>query len=292
MRRLLREPLLHFLLTGAALFLLYSLKNRGAAAPEEPEKITVGAAQLEPLVAGFTRTWKRPPNPAELEGLVADFLKEEVLYREALAMGLAKNDTIIRRRMAQKMEFLTGDVATLTSPDEAALATWFESHAAQYAGPPLTGFTHVYYSREKRRDRTEADAGAGLAVLAQHPEQAGEMGDPSLLPVSFGATPLQDIQSQFGSGFAEALLKLPLNEWQGPVASSYGLHLVKVTVRTGPVRADLATVRETVLRDYLSEQREALNRQTLEELKKRYRITVDRASLHRMATGAATDSAP
>lgn len=291
MSRLLREPLFHFLLIGAGLFVVFALKTGKPAADPAGNEITVGAQQIEPLVAGFTRTWQRPPNPVELEGLVRDFIKEEVLYREALGMGLEKNDTVIRRRMAQKMEFLTGDVAALATPDEAALTKYFEANAAQYAEPPRVSFTHVYYSREKRGEKAEVDAKAGLAAVTQRPEAAMDLGDPSLLPGGFETTPLRDIRSQFGDAFAAALAALPLNQWQGPVASSYGVHLVQITARTEPERQDLARVRDAVVRDYQNTQREDLNLRTMEELKKRYRITVDEAALQKAASGIPTEAA-
>jgi hypothetical protein len=227
MNRFFREPLTRFLLLGVVLFGCFGWKDRGRSPAEAKDEITVGAPQIATLVAGFQRTWQRPPNAEELSGLIKDHITEEVLYREAQTLGLDRDDILIRRRLRQKMEFLTADVAALNPPDDAALAKYFEANAAQYAEPPRLSFTHVYFNGEKRGTKLYDDVKAGLTALTQKPESAADMGDPSLLPASFETTSARDISSQFGNEFADALLKLPRNEWRGPVASSFGQHLVR-----------------------------------------------------------------
>ena len=291
MKRLLREPLLHFLLLGAGLFFVFGWKHRGQEKVETKNEITVGPSQIAMLVAGFQQTWQRRPTREELDGLVKDHVTEEVLYREAREMGLEKDDIIIRRRLRQKMEFITADVASLSTPEEAALAKYFEAHAAAYAESPQLSFTHVYFSRDKRGAKLDDEVKATLASLAQNPNGGAEMGDASLLPAGFETTPARDIGSQFGEAFAGALLKLPLHQWQGPVESSFGLHLVKITARGEPPHPELAKVRGAVLRDFQNVRREELNGRMVEELRQRYHITVDEAAVQRAAAGIIAEGA-
>jgi hypothetical protein len=279
MKKLLHEPLLHFLLLGAVLFAVFGWKSRSEEPEQAGNEIHVGPAQVETLVSTFRKVWQRPPTAEELAGLIKEHITEEVLYREAKVLGLEQNDIVIRRRLRQKMEFLTADVATAAAPDEAALAQYFAEHAGQYAESPRLSFTQVYFNREKRGVKLAEDVKAGLAALAQNANAAAELGDTSLLPQGLDAASTLDIGSQFGNAFASALLKLPLNQWQGPVESGYGLHLVKITTREESPKPELAKVRDAVLRDYQTVQREELNHRTLEDFKKRYRITVDEAAV-------------
>jgi peptidyl-prolyl cis-trans isomerase C len=291
MKKPFHEPLLHFLLLGALLFAVFGWKNR----TEEPEsagnEIHIGPAQIETLVSTFQKVWQRPPTAEELDGLIKEHLTEEVLYREAKALGLEQNDIVIRRRLRQKMEFLTADVATAAGPDEAALAKYFSEHADQYAESPQLSFTQVYFNREKRGAKLEEDVKASLAELARNPDATADMGDASLLPQRLESTSVRDIGNQFGDEFAVAVRKMPLAQWLGPVESGYGLHLVKVTARQDPPKPQLAKLRDAVLRDYQTVQREELNRRTVEEFKKRYRITVDETAVRSAAAAMIAEGA-
>ena len=212
-----------FVLLGALIFAVSAWRVGRRPAESAAARIEVTAGTIAWLREGYERQWHRAPDADELRGLVNDHLREEVLYREALAMGLDRDDSIVRRRMAQKMEFLTQDIAASVEPDDAALRKFFEGNTARYAKAARVSFRHVFFSRERRGARLEADAGEALAALAQGASDE-TMGDPFLREHEFA----DDIATALGREFAEKLAAMPAGEWRGPVASSYGVHLVRV----------------------------------------------------------------
>lgn len=276
--KILKEPLLHFVLLGALLFALNAWRSGRRAEAGAPAAIEVTAAVVERLRAGYERQFGQKPDEAELRGLVAAHIREEVLSREALALGLDREDTIVRRRLAQKMEFLTDDLAVAVEPDAAALGRFFETNAARYARPARVSFRHVYFSREKRGAGAEAAARESLAALGKGASDA-EMGDAFLHGFEFAERGPEDLTALFGPDFVARLAALPVGAWSGPVASSYGLHLVRVEARSEPRAATLAEVRTTVVRDFQEEQRRTANREVFERLKQRHQITVDESAI-------------
>ncbi len=275
--RCLREPLLHFALLGMLVFMVSAWRTSRRPAENTAAQIEVTAGTIAWLGEGFTRQWHRAPDADELLGLVNDYLREEVLYREALAMGLDRNDSIVRRRMAQKMEFLTQDIAAAVEPDDAALRKFFEQNAARYAKAARVSFRHVFFSKERRGMKLEADAREALAALVKGASDE-TMGDPFLREHEFTDATPEDIAAAFGREFAVA--SIPVGEWQGPVASGYGLHLVRVSGRSEPQAVAFETVRDSVARDFSDERRRTANRDFLDRLKARYRITVDQAAIN------------
>ncbi len=280
MKRWLQEPLLHFALLGALIFAANAWRASRRPAENEAAKIEVNAAVIERLRAGHERQFGRGPDADELRGLVTAHIREEVLYREALALGLDREDTIVRRRLAQKMEFLTDDIATAAEPDDAAVLEFFEKNAARYSKPGRVSFRHVYFSREKRGAGAEAEAEAAeaLAALAKGASD-DEMGDSFLHGFEFVEREQDDVGAAFGPDFATQHAAQPAGEWRGPVESSYGLHLVRVEARTEPRAVTLDEVRETLLRDYYDERRRTANREVFEKLRDRYQVTVDEAAI-------------
>lgn len=287
MKKLVREPLLHFLLLGALIFGVSAW--RAGWRPSEPEtaRIEITAGTIAWLNDGFARQWRRAPDADELRGLVADHVREEVLYREALALGLDRNDTIVRRRLAQKMEFLGQDIATAAEPEEAALRKFFEGNAARYAKAAKVSLRHIYFSKDRRGERLETDAREALAALAKG---AGEetLGDPFLGEHELAAANEMDIGAALGREFAARVMTLPAGEWHGPVASSYGVHLVRVSERAEPQAVAFEAVREAVARDFSEERRLAANRDFIWRLKERYLISVDEAALNKAAPTSKT----
>jgi peptidyl-prolyl cis-trans isomerase C len=282
-KKLTREPLIHFLLLGALIFAVSTWRNGQRPAETETAQIKVTAGTIAWLSEGFSKQWHRAPDADELRGLVNDHVREEVLYREALALGLEGNDTIVRRRLAQKMEFLGQDIATAVKPDEAALRKFFEENAARYAKSARISFRHVYFSKEKRGDRLENDAREALAALVNG---AGEesVGDPFLRELEFANAAETDIASALGREFAAQVTTLAAGGWRGPVASSYGAHLVRVSERTEPQAVEFEAVREAVVRDFSEERRLAANVDFIRRLKERYLINVDEKALADAAT--------
>lgn len=218
MKRILREPLTHFLLLGALIFAAHAWRGKVGSEDAAKDRIEVTAGTLAWLGDGFTKQWHRAPDETELRGLVNDHIREEVLYREALAMGLDRNDTIVRRRMAQKMEFLSQDIAAAVEPDEAALRKFFEENAARYAQAARVSFRHVYFSKDRRSEKLTVDAKAALEALANGADEE-TLGDPSLLPHEFENAHADEITAAFGDKFAADVVALLEGGWRGPVAS-------------------------------------------------------------------------
>ena len=199
--KLLREPLLLFLVLGALLFGLHTLVNDPPTDPDTAGRIQVTAANIDQLRAGWQRQMGRPPQPQELQGLIDAFIREEVLVREALALGLDRDDTIVRRRLAQKMNFLVEDLALLNEPTEADVSDYFEQNPDQYRKPPRISFTHIYFSWDRRGNATQADAVRALNQLAaadQPPPRAPELGDPFTLPYDYALQSPQEVSKLFG----------------------------------------------------------------------------------------------
>ena len=282
MKKLLKEPLLHFLALGAVVFALNAWRQQTRPREASAARIEVTAAVIERLGAGYERQFGQAPNAEELRGLVTAHIREEVFCREALALGLDRDDTIVRRRMAQKMEFLTGDLADVAEPNEAAVREFFEKNTARYARPAQVSFRHVYFSKEKRGAKGEAAAREALAAVAKGANDEA-MGDAFLHGFEFAKRETQEITALFGGEFAGRLGSLPEGEWSGPVESSYGLHLVRVEARGAVQPAGFDTVRETVVRDFNEERRNTANREIFEKLRERYQVSVDEAALAKAA---------
>jgi hypothetical protein len=274
--RLLREPLLHFFVLGAGIFLLFGVI--GDSDERQPEEIVVKAGQIDRLVEGWKKTRMRAPTLAELEGLIADHIREEVYYREALALGLDRDDLIIRRRMRQKMEFLSQDLAARADPTEADLQAFLEENASTFRIESRLTFRHVYFSSDRRRDDVQGDATRLLARLrgSGGTTDTRSLGDPFLLPVEFTSLPASEVKSLFGGDFAARLLALEPGAWQGPVRSGYGLHLVFVHERSDPQAPDLAEVRNAVEREWREARRREANEAIYREVLQRYEVVIER----------------
>jgi hypothetical protein len=283
MRKLIREPLFHFLLLGAVIFFIAG-RSRSIAVPSG-EKIVITQNQIESIVVGFSRTWMRPPTREELQGLVSDYVRDEVLYREARTMGLDQDDVIVRRRMRQKFEFLVEDMTARTGPpSDQELDAYLRQHADKYSEEPSFGFEQIFFSREKRGASAEAEA---LAILARLRGTSAinieKLGDAFLLPSQFEKTSAGETARLFGEKFANELTRTQLGAWAGPIESSYGLHLVRVTARISKVAPSLANVRESVLRDLLSDRRKQELDTQYEKLRARYTVVVEPPEAPRVA---------
>lgn len=267
--QVLKEPLLHFFVVGAGLFVLFAWLNRGAM--EAPDEVVVDQARIEGLVAQFERVWQRPPTPDEVRGLVDGWIREEILYREGVALGLDVNDSVVRRRIAQKMAFIADGVVP-AEPTEAELEAWLQVNGDQYRIEPVYSLRQVYFDPAKQDD----DLRDRLQKLAQTLESAAPPpeGDATLLPDSLQSTRLDEVARTFGSDFAEALAGLPVGKWQGPVASAYGLHLVKIEQMTPGRQPALADVRAEVERDWSAAQAEQMNEAFYQAVRDRYTVRI------------------
>ena len=271
--RLIREPLLHFLGLALIIFLAYA-----ALAPGEGggvDRIVVSADKLQQIAERFTQVWKRPPEPQELKALIDDHVKEEIYVREALALGLDKNDMLIRRRLRQKMELLGDAAADALAPTDEDLQAYLSSHHAAFAQPPSVSFEQVFISARRQGSEAQQKAAATLAALTSDVgADPSAMGDPSLLPAEAPLTDLPALGHLFGQAFAEAIGKAQPGVWTGPIASSFGIHIVRVTERQPDRIPDLAEIRDAVAREWRNAKRKSLEADRLAALLKRYDVVI------------------
>jgi len=272
-----REPLVHFLVLGVLMFGLFALVNDEASS-RPPNRIEITASNVERLRDVWSKQWNRPPTEPEIKGLINSHIREEVLYREGLALGLDQNDTIIRRRLAQKMEFLFEDLADQVKPTHEELKDYFERNQNQYRFPARFSFNHVYFSVDKRGNSVERDARRLLVHLQTTdatPMQASSQGDRFMLQYDFARKTEQEVAKLFGQRFAEQLSEIPEGSWQGPIESGYGLHLVRIHDKVEPQLPELNEVRDRVQTNLVSERRREINEQVYQRLKARYEIIVE-----------------
>jgi hypothetical protein len=275
LKRWLHEPLVHFLLLGLALFLLDAWL-RPASAPAPSAAIVVDEARIRNLAQNFQRTWQRPPTRTELDGLVETHVREEVMYREALALGLDRDDAIIRRRLQQKLEFVSEETAAQAAPTDDELAAYMSAHPAMFAVEPRITFRQVYLDPAKRGAGLEADA-TGLASRLNAPgaPDPATQGDRlSLLESRYEQEPAAEVARLFGREFADALAKQPIGRWSGPVRSGYGAHVVKVEAIAPGGTPPLAEVRPQVEREWRNARRQELAKAFYEKLRAKYAVTV------------------
>ena len=275
MKKLLREPLIHFLLLGAALFAVSATLVKGTGS--EPEKIIVSQARIEHLATGFALTWLRAPTAEELEGLVRNYIREEVYYREAMAMGLDRDDSVIRRRLQQKLELVSQNMADLMQPTDDDLRVFLQDHPDKFRLEPRFTFRQIFLTPELHRDSLARDAADLLRQLKQASENldVSTLGDPSLLENEFTDVDATDVAKQFGEKFARALNELPLGEWQGPVGSAYGVHLVFVDERTERRTPVLEEVRDAVRREWSNMRQLESTERFYDSLLKRHTVIIE-----------------
>ena len=277
-RRLLREPLVHFLAAGLVLFGLSALLGESFGAGDDRRRIEVSAGRIRQLSDTWTRQRGAPPTRAQLDGLIEDFIREEVLYREAIASGLDQGDAIVRRRLAQKVEFLAQSVASTVEPTDAELQAFFEANSERYVVPEQVGFEHVYFSRERRGPGAEEAARGALALLTGGGPAAAEaaaLGDRFMLQRAYPPQTRDQIRDLFGPRFAARVFELPPDVWTGPVESSYGAHLVRVRRRVPSRLPALAEVRGAVTRDLDEQRLRSAADEYYARLRARFEIEVD-----------------
>lgn len=266
---------MHFLVLGAGLFLLYGYVED--TSPERPGRIVVDEGEVTRLALQFQRTWMRPPTRKELRGLAEDFVKEEILYREALALGLDKDDPVIRRRMRQKMEFLNADLAEQREPTEAELQSYLEANPKKFRVPARFSFQQVFLKPEESGGDPRQRAAALLAKLRRNPALGADpqrLGDPTLLPPGLELASKREISAVFGTDFAETLADLDVGTWSGPYRSSYGLHLIHPTAIEGGGLPELDLVRPAVEREWSNDQRQTANARFYQALRERYSVEI------------------
>ncbi len=288
--RLFTEPLVQFLIIGACIYGAYALFGT----PEEDFRdttIIVDANRIDAFIGQWESRWNRPPTRQEIDGIIQQYVREDILYRQAVAMGLNKDDPITRRRMAQKLEFLTSDLAMMKLPAEGELEQYFQDNQAEYRAPDQISFSQVFFDPDAREEATLDDAAEVLVQLrsAGEPDtQTLEAGDQFMLQGYFPSVTEAEIARTMGSGFAQAVMQLEPGQWHGPVLSGYGVHLVYVydfQAAPPPVFED---VQATVLEDWHAVQTEEFNAAFFEALKENYDIIIGEVPADRLTDGAAT----
>jgi hypothetical protein len=274
MKRLLNEPLLHFLVMGALIFGVYSWLNRSLPGNTSAAgTVRITSNEITWLKKTWSRQWQREPTRDELRGLVTDFLKEELLAREARSLGLDQNDTIVRRRLAQKLEFLVQDASRLADPTGEDLRRFYEANPERFQTDARISFTQVFFSREKRVDAA-TEAKAALNELS-HGANPADFGDRLLVDSELIDADMQSVAGQLGRQFADAVFALKPGAWNGPIESGYGLHLVRVSEIKPADRREFSEVKTQVLELWRQQRQRQDNEKYFASLLKKYDVTVD-----------------
>jgi hypothetical protein len=272
-----REPLLHFLVIGVVIFALAQReRGQGAGAPEET--IVVSEGKIDQIVEIWSRTRMRPPTLDELRGLIEAHVKEEVLYREALAVGLDRDDTIVRRRLAQKMDFVAEGLAEVAEPSDDDLQTLLDSEPERFRTGGSTSFRQVFISLDDGPEAARARAAAALERLRAadpDPRAAAALGDPILLEPAYRDVTVDQLGRQFGAAFAADLESIEPGAWSGPVESAYGLHLVQVLDHQPPLVPPLDAIRSAVREEWLTRRRRETQDAFYRALRDKYEVVVD-----------------
>lgn len=268
-RAALREPLLHFVLIGAVLFALTAHRK-----DQQPAEIRISAGEVAQLAAYWETQSQRKPSAEELQGLIEERIDEEVMAREAMRLGLDRDDVIVRRRLAQKMAFVSDDLAVIAEPGEQELHAYFDANRAAYTTPDLYALRHVFFNPDRHGFNLDADAKHALQRLTRG-ASPDTQGDPFMLPRELADVSHDALVRDFGSAFADAVARSTPGAWVGPVRSPFGVHLIKVESRTPRSEARFEEVRDQVREAYVAQQRKDANAAFRSKLREQYRIVIE-----------------
>jgi len=275
MKSLWREPLVHFLIIGAALFLLFGLFNNPAG--PQSGRIVITTGQTDYLKANFTRTWQRSPTETELQGLIAGYVRDEIFFREALAMGLDRDDAVIRRRLKQKLEIMSDDLAGVIIPSAEELRQFLKTHPESFRQDPQVAFRHIFIDSDQRGQGAMDAATRLLAELSTEGNTTNPdmLGDSLMLPRSFELSATRVIARFFGEPFSLEIMKIKPGRWAGPIESGYGLHLVRVSQKIAGRLPELSEVREAVEREWSVDQKKKLKDSLYKKLREKYTVVFE-----------------
>jgi parvulin-like peptidyl-prolyl isomerase len=284
MTRLLKDPLLHFLLIGGALFAFAAWRGQSVQAGRE--RIVITGAQVAAIRDTAALLQQRQPTAAELEQLVEPTVREEVLYREALALGLDKDDDEVRRRLVEKMSYLTQDLADPEPASEAELRAFYEREPARFTIPPLVTFDQVFFGPDRHGAALNEAAAAGLAALKAGKAPA-EVGDDTPLRASYDAAPRDQVEVLFGAAIADALFTEQPGDWRGPFRSDFGAHVVRLRARSEQRLPPYDEIRDRVLEQFAAVRRQQRNDAEYRRMRSRYDVVIE-APPPAAAAGAST----
>ena len=290
MKQWLREPLLQFLLIGLALFAVQRALPPSRVDQTDRKRIVLTQDDVSQLTLMWQAQGQPPPTPEEMQGLLESRIREEVLYREALKMGLDKDDTIVKRRMVQKMDFLAEDLSELREPSREELKGWFAKNAARFTLPGRVSFRHLYFSFDKHGEKTIAAAAAALKQVAGKPQNSSDaaaLADPFMFLDYYGDRSFDYIAKTFGSAFARSLFELKAGSWQGPIESGYGWHLVFIDSLTPAHLPEFEEVEADVKTGWVDEQRTEFKRKAFEAMKASYEIVLPKVPTNDAPVAAA-----
>jgi peptidyl-prolyl cis-trans isomerase C len=275
--RLAGEPLVQFFVIAALIYTAYAFVGAGTV-EDDGKHITVTAGEIAALEDSWKKRWNRPPTQKELQGILKQFLREHVLSVEAKAMGLDKEDVVIRRRLMQKLEYLSQDLLGGGTPSDEQLAAFFAKNAKAYEVPAVVTLTHIFFDPDQRGGQALEEATNQKVVLAKlkvAPTDARSYGDQFLLQSYYPERTYAELSKLFGSGFVETLPKLSPKQWHGPVLSGYGVHLVYIHHREEAHPAKQADVKDRVLAHWKDERRKELSEKYLIGLLERYQVSIE-----------------
>lgn len=270
-RTLLREPLVHFLGIGLALFLLYAIV---APADRGDDRIVIPAQAVADLAEQHEKTWGLPPTPEDLSALVEARVRDEILYREGVAMGLDKDDAVIKRRVRQKYDLIIEEEGNAAAATDADLAAYLKANQDRFRAPPVVSFQQIIVPPTGADTEIEARIATLKSALAKG-ASPDTLGNPSLLPANMPATPLDLVARAFGTRFAESLAAMPVGQWSGPVPSAYGIHLVRLDSRTPSAVPPLAEIRPQVAREWENARRAKAREARMAELRRTYDVIIE-----------------
>jgi hypothetical protein len=279
LRRWLREPLIHFFVLGLVVFGLHGVLEKKPEAAEDPFLVEVTSADIEWLRTMWSKRMVRQPTVEELRGQVNQIIREQILSREAVSMGLDEGDMVVRRRLAQKMDFLFRDLSDITEPSDDELQAYLHEKRSTYEIPRRVTFTHVYFNTDKRGEEGATEA---VRLLVERldanegfPSDVSVLGDPFLLQSSYSNRTVAEIRGEFGPEFAKTVSELEPRTWQGPVLSGYGLHAVYIHERQDARLPDYSEISDRIKNDWMREKQQENDRKVYGELRTRYRVLVE-----------------
>jgi len=271
LRQLLGEPMLHFLLIGIALFGAYRWVS---PRDSDGRRIVITQGVINDLVTQHVAARGREPSPTELNHLIESYVRDEILYREGVRLGLERDDIVVKRRVRQKIEMITEEDASTRAPSDADLSAYLTANPARFVQPAVLTFEQIFIG--------EATSGPGVVhAMALTLEalrkgaDAAELGKPTLLPHQMTQTPADVVARDFGGSFAAALEKAPVGQWVGPIESSFGAHYVRVSDRTPAVAPQLATVRDHVVREWENDRRQRARNDAYTKMRGEYIVSIE-----------------
>ena len=272
MNKYFKDPLIHFIILGVLVFFSHSIWQRNIV--KSDYTINVTEEEMARQATIFSGENRREPTNDDIKALLYSYIEERALMREAQKLGLGDDDTIIRRRLAQKMRFIIEDIDTIRLPKEEELKTWYSANITKFISPEKRSFVHVYISPETNGNKTTKRANGILTKLAREPESWEELGDPFILKRNFNFSSFTEVNRTFGTNFAKSIFSISNNEWSGTIESAYGLHIVKVNEIVSEIIPEFEDIKTAIISQWKEEERRRINKKALAKIIDKYKINI------------------